>query len=43
MNKLSPTLVRRLASAARRASRGAYAPYSHFPVGAAVLGASGTV
>lgn len=34
---------RRLVGAARAAARAAYAPYSRFPVGAAVLAASGKV
>lgn len=39
----TPAQLRRLETAARRASRQAYAPYSHFKVGAAVLGASGKI
>jgi len=35
--------VQELVAAAREASRGAYVPYSHYPVGAAVLTASGRV
>jgi cytidine deaminase len=41
--KLSPQQIRRLAAAARQAARTAYAPYSHFPVGAAVLTATGKI
>lgn len=40
---LPPGLLRRLTRAARAAARAAYAPYSHFPVGAAVLADSGRV
>ena len=40
---LSPAQVRQLHQAARRAVRHAYAPYSKFPVGAAVLAGSGKV
>ncbi|MBI5689484.1 MAG: cytidine deaminase [Verrucomicrobia bacterium] len=39
----SPAQRRRLAAAARRAARSAYAPYSKFPVGAAVLTGSGKI
>ena len=39
----SPAMVRRLATAARRAAACAYAPYSEFSVGAAVLTAKGKV
>ncbi len=35
--------VRRLVRAARAARRRAYVPYSHFPVGAAVLTGAGTI
>ncbi len=35
--------LKRLAAAARRAARHSYSPYSEFPVGAAVLAASGKV
>jgi cytidine deaminase len=40
---LSPSQIRRLAAAARRAARSSYAPYSEFRVGAAVLTASGKI
>lgn len=40
MNK---TLARRLLNAAAKASRSAYAPYSKFHVGAALLGADGKI
>lgn len=40
---LTPTQRRRLVAAARRAARSAYAPYSKFRVGAAVLAASGRI
>jgi cytidine deaminase len=40
---LSRLQIRRLATAARRAAKSAYAPYSHFPVGAAVLTSSGKI
>jgi cytidine deaminase len=36
-------VVRRLEKAARAAARAAYAPYSDFPVGSAVLGNSGRI
>ena len=39
----SPLQFRRLATAARRAARVAYAPYSKFRVGAAVLTRSGKI
>jgi cytidine deaminase len=35
--------LERLIDAARQASRSAYCPYSHFPVGAALLGGTGAV
>ncbi len=35
--------LKRLAAAARRAARHSYSPYSKFPVGAAVLAASGKI
>ena len=35
--------VQQLIAAARQACRNAYCPYSHFPVGAAILGGTGTV
>lgn len=41
--KTSPTQLKRLAKAARRAAGRAYAPYSGFPVGAAVLTAQGRI
>lgn len=41
--RLSPTLLARLTRAARAAARASYSPYSHFPVGAAVLTASGRI
>jgi len=37
--KISESTWRRLVEAATRARENAYAPYSHYPVGAAVLGA----
>ena len=40
---LSPPQVRRLVAAARRAANQAYAPYSKFRVGAAVLTRSGRI
>jgi cytidine deaminase len=40
---LAPTLRRRLERAARAAATSAYAPYSKFPVGAAVLTGSGKI
>jgi cytidine deaminase len=43
MSKPSDAALRRLEKAARAAAAGAYAPYSRFPVGAAVIGASGRV
>jgi cytidine deaminase len=39
----TPAQLRRLVSAARRAAKGAYAPYSKFRVGAAVLTPSGRI
>ncbi len=41
--KLAPADFRRLLAAARRAQRRAYAPYSRFKVGAAVLTVSGKI
>lgn len=41
--ELAKVTVDRLIEAARRAQAQAYAPYSNFPVGAAVLGADGRV
>jgi cytidine deaminase len=43
MPKISDSALRRLEKAARSVAARAYAPYSHFPVGAAVLGGSGRV
>ena len=40
---LSPLQIRRLATAARRAARFSYVPYSNFRVGAAVLTSSGKI
>jgi cytidine deaminase len=40
---LTREIIARLTVAARQAAAGAYAPYSRFPVGAAVLGADGNV
>jgi cytidine deaminase len=40
---LSPLQIRRLATAARRAAKSSYAPYSNFSVGAAVLTSSGKI
>ena len=40
---LSSLQIRRLATAARRAARFSYAPYSNFGVGAAVLTSSGEI
>ncbi len=39
----TPAQIRRLEAAARRAARSSYSPYSHFPVGAAILGGSGRI
>lgn len=41
--KLSASAIRRLEKAARRAAQTSYSPYSHFPVGAAVLASSGRI
>src|SRR5580704_17693768 len=41
--KITPGVRNRLALKARSASAAAYAPYSKFKVGAAVLGASGKI
>ena len=41
--ELAPATVDRLLESARRAQRSAYAPYSRFPVGAAVLAEDGRV
>lgn len=43
MENLNPTQKTALEEAARRACRYAYAPYSNFPVGAAVLTDSGQI
>ena len=43
MPKVSDSALRLLEKCARSASARAYAPYSRFPVGAAVLGGSGKV
>ena len=41
--KLSASALKRLEKAARRAAKTSYSPYSHFPVGAAVLTPSGGI
>jgi cytidine deaminase len=41
--KLTPAVARQLVEAARKVRRRAYAPYSNFHVGAALLGASGRI
>ena len=41
--RITAATMSRLGSAARRAARQSYSPYSKFPVGAAILGASGKV
>lgn len=41
--RAGPAAYRRLVRAARQARRRAYAPYSRFPVGAAVLAADGSI
>jgi cytidine deaminase len=43
MPKISDSALRRLEKSARSVAAKAYAPYSRFPVGAAVLGGSGRV
>jgi cytidine deaminase len=43
MTKVTESALRRLEKAARNAARESYAPYSKFPVGAAVLGRTGKV
>jgi cytidine deaminase len=42
-NKISAPICRRLEKAARTAAKKSYSPYSQFPVGAAVLAASGKI
>ncbi len=43
MTKITDAAIRRLEKTARATGSRAYAPYSHFPVGAAVIGGSGKV
>jgi cytidine deaminase len=43
MPKITESALRRLEKSARSAAARAYAPYSRFPVGAAVLGDSGKI
>jgi cytidine deaminase len=43
MKNPSPAQLRKLETSARKAAREAYAPYSKFPVGAAVLAGSGKI
>jgi cytidine deaminase len=43
MPKVSDAALRRLEKSARTAAGRAYAPYSRFPVGAAVIGGSGKI
>ena len=43
MPKLTDAAIRRLEKSARAAAARAYAPYSKFPVGAAVVGGSGKI
>jgi cytidine deaminase len=43
MPKITDAALRRLEKTARSCASKAYAPYSHFPVGAAVLGGSGRI
>lgn len=43
MRSLTPAIERRLVEAARRAQKNAYAPGSHYRVGAAVLAESGKI
>lgn len=41
--QITPALRQKLMDTARNAARNAYVPYSHFPVGAAVLTGSGEI
>jgi cytidine deaminase len=43
MKSLAPALLRKLEATAKKAAGQAYAPYSQFPVGAAVLAGSGKI
>ena len=43
MAAVSDEILTKLKNAARKVSDNAYTPYSHFPVGAAVLGGSGKI
>ncbi|PTX92649.1 cytidine deaminase [Opitutus sp. ER46] len=43
MKPLSAVVIRRLETAARKAAKASYSPYSRFPVGAAILTDSGKV
>ena len=43
MPTIAPSLLRRLETAARRAAKASYSPYSKFPVGAAILTDSGKI
>lgn len=42
-NSMPESVKRNLIESARQAARNSYSPYSHFPVGAAVLGLSGKI